>query len=733
MGMTKIQNKITKRFGRGHLFRFWKLNIGICLVFVSCLLVILSTSNEVQAATTISRPVNNLGLVGYWNFNSGKGTAIAWDLSGNGNNGKLTTMDPATDWVDSKSGLGTALDFDGSNDYIAVESLDASLWTNNTISFWFKPGVASLEDRYIFWINANPVAITEYVFVRFTGGQLFLDVKTGGSDYNSTSNWTTWTAGTWYHVVLIFGTGQRRIYINGVLDSTNTQTNSASLLTGASSVGLTLMSSNFNGTRPSSPVGATLDEFRIYNRALSATEIKRLYNLTQPKIATVPISNGLVGYWDFNSGKGKDIAWDLSGNGNNGRLTSMDPATDWVDSKTGLGTALDFDGSNDYVDMGTPSTLNLTSNFSLSAWVRISTVANANQIISKGYDALNTQWEMKTTTAGGNVSLQTFVNPSSFGVQSISTLSANTWTHIVGTRDATTWRIYWNGVLDNSNVSTGPTATAEKVAVGAVMSSGAPTQFWNGLIDEVRIYNRVLSATEIKRLYNLTQPKIATVPLSNGLVGYWDFNFGKGKDIAWDLSGNGNNGKLTSMDPASDWVDSKSGLGTALDFDGSNDYVELPTSTLVNVSPLSISAWIKPSNLSGVGVIIGKGEAVYPVDNGWVLRRSGATLDFDVDTTSGHPLYIPNGDLLTANKWHHVVFTWDGNVTGTNAKWYVNGVNKTLANIAGSGSRTSDSGYSPYIGALCSGCYFNGQIDEVRIYNRALSAEEIKRLYLLGN
>src|SRR3990167_8461825 len=471
--MTNSKSQINFNNQNSKSLRFELLKFGAYLLFGICFLV-LSAPIGVNAAATISLPMNNLGLVGYWNFNSGKGTDIAWDLSGNGNNGKLTSMDPATDWVVGKSGLGTALDFDGSNDYVDMgDTVEPT--TAATFSAWFRLSSFGVEDLAIIskFISADRqyrltiVNSTKILKVEVTN-------TAGSSDANRSSS-SAVSIGVWYHVVVVFnGTaGTLNLYLDGVLNN--------------GALGGTVPSQIRNGAN-TLKVGANanvntffnglIDEVRIYNRALLATEIKRLYNLTAPKIATVPLSNGLVGYWNFNSGKGTDIAWDLSGNGNNGRLTSMDPATDWVVGKSGLGTALDFDGSNDYVDMGTPSTLNLTSNFSLSAWVRISTVANANQIISKGYDALNTQWEMKTTTAGGNVSLQTFVNPSSFGVQSISTLSANTWTHIVGTRDATTWRIYWNGVLDNSNVSTGPTATAEKVAVGAVMSSGAPTQFF---------------------------------------------------------------------------------------------------------------------------------------------------------------------------------------------------------------------------------------------------------------
>ena len=111
--------------------------------------------------------------------------------------------------------------------------------------------------------------------------------------------------------------------------------------------------------------------------------------------------------------------------------------------------ALDFNGPNDYVNCGNDASINLTTNFTVEAWVNVPTIGIDKQIVSKGYDGTNTQWELKTTTNSGNVSFRSW-NGSVVGVQSNSTLTVNVWTHIAGTFDGTTWRIYWNGTLDNS-------------------------------------------------------------------------------------------------------------------------------------------------------------------------------------------------------------------------------------------------------------------------------------------
>ncbi len=86
--------------------------------------------------------------------------------------------------------------------------------------------------------------------------------------------------------------------------------------------------------------------------------------------------------------------------------------------------ALDFDGPNDYVNCGNDASINLTTNFTVEAWVNVPTIGIDKQIVSKGYDGTNTQWELKTTTNSGNVSFRSW-NGSVVGVQSNSTLTVN--------------------------------------------------------------------------------------------------------------------------------------------------------------------------------------------------------------------------------------------------------------------------------------------------------------------
>ena len=204
--------------------------------------------------------------------------------------------------------------------------------------------------------------------------------------------------------------------------------------------------------------------------------------------------SGLVAHWKLDETSGT-TASDASGNGHNGTLSNMDPATDWVTGRVAGG--LDFDGVNDYVNIGNSFSPN--GAITVCAWVKPSSNGVDRQIVSKGFDGTKTQWELKTTSAGGLVSFRHWA-PGAVGVQSIHTLVPGVWTHLTGTYDGATWKIYWNGVLDNQNAASGQVPTTKNLYIGAVDINGTPGQFWRGVIDDVRIYNRALAAAEIAAL-----------------------------------------------------------------------------------------------------------------------------------------------------------------------------------------------------------------------------------------
>jgi len=218
-------------------------------------------------------------------------------------------------------------------------------------------------------------------------------------------------------------------------------------------------------------------------------------------------------------------------------------------------------------------------------------------------------------------------------------------------------------------------------------------------------------------------------PLSRGLIGAWLLNERSG-DEAHDYSGRGNVGTLTNMDPAADWVGSLH--GGALDFDGSNDYVNIGTPAILNSLqvPMTISGWFKQSATSGVRAVFGQYKSVADHQLIKMVRIDNGTFLYYVSTAAGG--YQSYGSFTPAvNVWHFFAVVVSGSIASPVVTIYLddNSQSSSLSAL----SSTPDTTVSIYIGNDMSGYgeaeAFNGPIEEIHIYDRALSAQEIAWLY----
>jgi len=191
---------------------------------------------------------------------------------------------------------------------------------------------------------------------------------------------------------------------------------------------------------------------------------------------------------------------DASGNGITGNIIG---ATWTTGGKNGK--ALSFNGSNSYVDLGNPTLLQITGSMTWSAWVKATVnLADDGQIVAKSNDASG--WQLKTSPDTGPRTFGTAVSSGSGRVQRYSTTvrSLNVWYYVAGVYNAAarTLDIYVNGVLDNG-ILTG-TIPASQVNAPVNAYIGKRTSLYgggfcfNGIIDDVRIYNRALSQAEIQ-------------------------------------------------------------------------------------------------------------------------------------------------------------------------------------------------------------------------------------------
>lgn len=226
--------------------------------------------------------------------------------------------------------------------------------------------------------------------------------------------------------------------------------------------------------------------------------------------------------------------------------------------------------------------------------------------------------------------------------------------------------------------------------------------------------------------------------LSKGLVGWWLFNE-NGGSILHDYSGFGNDGTLISMDLATDWVVSGNPaiIGFALNFNGVDSYVDIGSAELLdNVTRKTISAWIFPTGWGefGAGRIVSKSNVN---NNGWSLLIQDGTNDRlyfaqDFSGSGGNAWVTPTGSL-SLNVWQHVAVTYDRSSVSNDPVMYIDGSSKTLTQIfSSSGSPTSDAAESLLIGIrnnTTKDRAFDGRIDDVRVFDYMLAANEIASLY----
>ncbi len=226
-------------------------------------------------------------------------------------------------------------------------------------------------------------------------------------------------------------------------------------------------------------------------------------NVSTSAAVTVTVSNtappptsGLVGAWSFNAGTGTAAA-DSSGSGNVGALSG---AT-WVTTGK-FGSALSFNGTNSRVHTADSASLDLTNGMTLEAWVRPTAVTNWRTVMLKeGPSGL-----VYSLYASDGTGPNGFIRVGSVdrGVTAPPTLPLNTWSHLAITYDGANLRLFLNGTQAAVTAGTGSmTATTGALRIGG---NAVWSEWFSGLIDEVRIYKTALSATQIQTDMNTPIP-----------------------------------------------------------------------------------------------------------------------------------------------------------------------------------------------------------------------------------
>ncbi len=509
---------------------------------------------------------------------------------------------------------------------------------------------------------------------------------------------------------------------------------------------------------------------------------------------------GLVAAYSFDEGTGTSVA-DAAGKGNGGTISGAS----W-DSAGRNGKALSFDGVDDRVTVPDANSLDLTSSMTLEAWIKPRTAGGYRTAILKERPG-NLAYALYASTTQAN---RPAAEAGSAELLGSSALTANTWSHLAATYDGSVLRLYVNGALVGSkNQSLGLPTSGNPLRIGG--NAVWTDEHFDGLIDDVRVYNRALSPSEIQAdrdtpvgggappppppppdttapSVSLTAPADGatlsgtvnvtanasddtavsgvqfkldgqnlgaedttapyalpwnTVSASNGshsltavardaagnsrtsaarsvtvqnsstpqgLVAAYSFNEGSGT-IATDASPRRNTGAVSGAA----WTGAGRN-GGALSFDGVDDWVAVPDADSLDLTNrMTLEAWVRPGTASAWRTVILKeriGSLAYAL--------------YSSTTSAGRPnAEAGSADLygasaLPTSAWSHLAATYDGSTL----RFYVNGTE--VASRSSTVLMPKTTGALRIGGNSIWGEFFQGTLDDVRIYDRSLSAAEVR-------
>jgi hypothetical protein len=367
--------------------------------------------------------------------------------------------------------------------------------------------------------------------------------------------------------------------------------------------------------------------------------------------------------------------------------------------------AAQFDGSTQYIDLNNPSPLpSGTAARSIAGWAKANTTAPGFRWIA-AYGSPNPDQAMfigmnGTALYGGGYGDDLIVND----------FWDNNWHFIVLTYDGTTAKLYGDGNLLTSGTKNWNLAKSNAF-IGKQVNGG---EYWSGAIDQVEFYDSVLSAAQVQDLYNRVH---ANLPLLDGLVAHWRLDETTG-DTTADTSGNGITGtwvgepRFTTSSPGNIQFPNPGSLSNQY-----GSYVNFGTPSVLpsGTAARTICGWAKCEGLTdgsyGMFASYGSasnGEGFWIGGNGTALSAGSWGDD------------MPDVSNFWDSNWHFIALTYDGST----AKLYADGQLKESA--AKSWDLVPE---VCYVGAYLNGFfYWVGAMDDIRIYNRALSASEVLQL-----
>ena len=414
------------------------------------------------------------------------------------------------------------------------------------------------------------------------------------------------------------------------------------------------------------------------------------------------------------------LNWDSSDIGGNYNGTS----TDITFSNGKIDDAANFNGSSSCVNL--PTGVDRNNNFTLSVWANFNTLADYDSLITlqKNYRIyLNVM-------ANGSLDFFDGATLSS----SAGVVTTGNWYNIVVTKSSTLVGgkaiiIYVNGteVASSNRTTNAPDAdNAGLNLLGAYNAASASNFFYlDGKMDQVRIFSKALSSTEVTTLSNEAAcDKTCTTDtpqLVSDCIAYYKL----------DGNTNDSNGTATVYDGTPSNVSFVGGrFRSAGSFNGSSSEISLGSSnsfSYTTTGALSINMWIKTTSTT-TGYVISKANDS-DTNYEWAIEQlSNGTLTlYAYNNADGVASTINNTAVINDGNWHNLVGVI---VNNTSTTLYIDGIAATSTSFSGTAASYSIPTLIGHFGGISAAtAWFEGNIDQVRIYNRAITAEEVTTLY----
>lgn len=435
------------------------------------------------------------GLIAEYTFNDQN----YLDESGNGNHAVANNVVTTEDRFGN---LEYASYFSGSNSWLTLPN---SLLLQNeiTISLWVKP----ITDGIIIGqqSSALPNSTSAFVPILYVNNQYNLNAYLwDGTTGNIASSNLSMTVGAWRHLVITGDQNGQTIYVDGVNQGQGAAPNISNI---GSLIHNQIGSGVSGGSWNNAPSGqysfkGTIDDVRIYNRAIAAGEVQQLYNESDPD----PI--GLMAKYSFNS----QNTLDESGNSNH----ATENSTTYVEDRFGNPqSALAFNDSLSVLDLQT-NLLNFTEKITISMWFKTNSNGTLITQQAEPYTAASasTRVPMLYIRNDGQLNAKLWDGSTGNTNSSTTNFSDNEWHHVVLTGDANSQDVF----VDNVSVGQGggytrlANATYNHIGQGKAGGSWPSSNYdfpFTGVIDDVAIFSKRYTANQVDSLYYEPNPALS--------------------------------------------------------------------------------------------------------------------------------------------------------------------------------------------------------------------------------